>query len=337
LIDQLQSQALATWDEIHPNKAKPPTLDYLIQSRDYIIVFWFEPGVKSKDPVLISKIPRTQNFNPLAKRSIKLVDRLIANLSPPISETLPTRVIAGRVNDLTHIVMGIMPGEPMTMPADNFLGRRTAEVQISAFLDWLIEFQSQAAIGNKDFAWEEFIRGQQEVSGLEFLNADPYQGISQALISRLPPTSIPFTFGYGDAHHSNLLMEQNRISGVIDWIGVEEEGWFYTDWYYFLFFYAFEFFKKNSKTSIDALHRLAIDTILGVGDHWLTRLLQDQTQQYLENNSFDPQLNPEIFLTFLYDLHLPHGKGQLLKYAYSIYGAKYLGQDLTTGKQGFPK
>lgn len=319
MINQLRSQALAAWSEIHPLKEKPSTLDYLIQSRDYIIVFWFERGSKLWEPVLISKIPRTQNFNRYAERSIKLVYRLLADLKPPIRETLPTRVIAGQVNDLTHIVMGTMPGEPITMPADNSQGRRVVEQQLSAFLAWLVEFQSQAAVGSKVFAWGEFIKGQQELPGLDFLRADPYQETSQELISRLPTNSIPFTWGYGDAHHSNILMEAGRVSGVIDWIGVEEEQWFYTDWYYFIFFYALEFFKKNSKADLDSQRRLAISTTMGISDHWLTDLFKDKTLKYLENYSFDPQLSPELFTTFLYDLHWPQGKDQLLKDAYSIY------------------
>jgi hypothetical protein len=319
LINQLRDQALAAWGEIHPHKAKPSTLDYLIQSRDYIIVFWFERGSKSGEPVLISKIPRTQNFNRYAERSITLVDRLLTSLQPPLRETLPTRVIAGQVHDLTHIVMGIMPGEPISIPGDNSQGRRTVEQQLSAFLAWLIEFQVQAAVGSKVFTWDEFIKSQQGLPGLDFLRADPYQKASQELISRLPTNSIPFTWGYGDAHHSNILMKGGRVSGVIDWIGLEEEQWFYTDWYYFLFFYALEFFKKNSKADLDTQRRLAISTTMGNGDHWLTGIFQDKTTEFLEHNSFDPQLSPELFLTFLYDLHWPQGKDQLLKDAYSIY------------------
>jgi len=319
LINQLRSQALAAWSEIHPHKAKPSTLDYLIQSRDYIIVFWFERGSKSGEPVLISKIPRTQNFNRYAERSVNLVDRLLADLKPPVRETLPTRIIAGQVNDLTHIIMGIMPGEPITIPGEDSQGRRAVEQQLSAFLDWLVAFQAQAAVGSNVFNWSDFITIQLELPGLYFLRADPYQETSQALISRLPTNSIPLTWGYGDAHHSNILMEGGRVSGVIDWIGAEEEQWFYTDWYYFLFFYALEFFKKNSKADLDTQRRLAISTTMGISDHWLTDLFKDKTRQYLENYSFDPQLSPELIITFLYDLHWPQGKDQLLKDAYSIY------------------
>jgi hypothetical protein len=271
---------------------------------------------------LISKIPRTQNFNRYAERSVKLVSRLLADLKPPLSETLPTRVIAGHVHDLTHIVMGIMPGEPITLPGNNSQGRRAAAQHISAFLDWLIEFQAQATTGYKEFPWDEFIKGHHVKPELVFLRAGPYQGYSQELINRLPVTEIPFTWGYGDAHHSNILIEQGRVSGVIDWIGVKEETWFFTDWYYFLFFYALEFFKKNSQAGLDAQRKLAVSTTMGVVDHWLTALFKEKTRQFLEHFSFDPQMSPEFFLTFLYDLHWPQGKGQLLKDAYSIYIVK---------------
>lgn len=320
MIQQLQEQALAEWDKIHPDNVKPAALDYLIQSRDYIIIFWFDRAGKSKKPVLISKIPRSAIFNRYAERSVNLVEQLIADLRPPIRNTLPTRVLAGQVNGLIHIVMGIMPGEPIIIPPDNYLGRRAANRHLSAFLDWLVEFQAQATLNKRVYAWEDFLQSYQEEPGLDFLRSDPYQGISQELIHRLPVTEIPLTWGYGDAHHSNILLERSRVSGVIDWIGVKEETWFYTDWYYFLFFYALEFYKKNARVDRDAQRRLAISTTMGAGDHWLAKLFQNKTQQYLEHYSFDPQFSREFTLTFLYDLHWPQGKGQLLKEAYSIYG-----------------
>jgi hypothetical protein len=319
LIQQLQAQALAAWDKIHPDNVKPGALDYLIQSRDYIVVFWFDRGGKSKEPVLISKIPRTSNFNRYAERSVNLVDRLIADLKPPIRNTLPNRVIAGHVNNLTHIVMGIVPGEPIILPPDSPPGRRTVERHLSAFLDWLVEFQAQATLNKKVYAWEDLFQGYQEEPGLGFSRSDPYQGISQELIHRLPITEMPLTWGYGDAHHSNILLEKGQVSGVIDWIGVKEETWFFTDWYYFLFFYALEFYKKNARVDSDAQRRLAISTTFGIYDHWLAELFKNKTKQFLEHYSFDLKSSPEFTLTFLYDLHWPQGKGKLLKEAYSIY------------------
>jgi hypothetical protein len=334
LINQLRTQVLAVWDEIHPHREKPSTLDYLLQSRDYIILFWFEPNNKSRQPALISKIPRVRKFNRFAERSIKLVDQLRAKLKPPLNETLPTSVIAGHVNDLTHIVMSIMPGEPITMPADNFLGRRTVEQHLSAFLSWLTEFQAQAFNELQDYDWGAYLEEQHSKGEFEIFRAGQYQKTSQQIRDRLSTLTIPFTWGYGDAHHSNILLERDRISGVIDWIGVREKQWFHIDWYYFLFFYALEFFKKNSQADPGSQRRLAISTTLGVGDHWLAGLFQEKTQQFLERYSFDPDLSPELFLTFLYDLHWPQGKSQLLKDAYSIYGAKFPGQVQTTGKPG---
>jgi hypothetical protein len=90
------NQALGEWGKFHPHREKPPTLDYLIQSRDHIIVFWFEGTSKSKNPVLISKIPRTVQFNHYIERSVKLVDILRKNLKPPIKETIPYRFLLAK-------------------------------------------------------------------------------------------------------------------------------------------------------------------------------------------------------------------------------------------------
>jgi hypothetical protein len=319
LINQLRAQALAVWDQIHPQRVKPATLDYLLQSRDYILVFWFENGSNTKQPALISKIPRFKKFNCYLERSVKLVDGLKRDLKTPIVETLPTSVIAGRVNDLTHVVMGTVSGEPINIPADNFLGRQAAGQHLSAFLTWLIEFQAQSRISYQDYDCVEFINEQYSKAEFEFLRADQYRPYTQQISARLSSLTLPLTWGYGDAHHSNILMERDRISGVIDWIGVEEQQWFHCDWYYFLFFYALEFFKKNRKNSPDFQRKLAISTTMGVGDHWLTDLFQEKTRYFLENYSIDPNLSPELFITFLYNLHWPQGKARLIQDSFAIY------------------
>ena len=62
MINQLRTQALEVWGDIHPGLAKPSTLDYLLQSRDHIVIFWFARGNGSRHPVLISKLPRHKLF-----------------------------------------------------------------------------------------------------------------------------------------------------------------------------------------------------------------------------------------------------------------------------------
>jgi hypothetical protein len=322
LINQLLNQALGEWGNIHPHKGKPPTLDFLIQSRDHIIVFWFEITRKAKNPVLISKIPRTRQFNHYIERSVELVDSLRRILKPPITETIPFRVFAGRVNDLSHIVMGVLPGEPIYMPADNFLGRRAVERHLSAFLSWLVEFQSQSTTGNRAYDnsdWENFFEQRRINTFNDFPKDDQYQRSSKGVSDKLSAVTIPCSWGYGDAHHSNILTEGDQVSGVVDWLGVQESQWVHIDWYYFLFFYAMEFFKKNQNIDLAAQRRLAISTIMGINAHWLSGLFQGKTRQFLEHNSIEPHLNPEFFFTFLHNLYWPKDKDRLIKDAYTIY------------------
>jgi len=287
-------------------------------------VFWFEVRSKTKQPILISKIPRTVQFNYYLERSVKLVDSLRRVLGPPIQETIPFQVFAGSVNALSHVVMGTLPGEPINIPADNILGRRAVERHLSAFLSWLIEFQSQSMIGdqtNNALDWQEFF-AQQRINPMgDIPQDDQFHRLSKEISNRLSNTTMPCSWGYGDAHHSNILLEGNRVSGVIDWNGVKEKQWFFIDWYYFLFSYAVQFYKKNLKIDINSQCRLAISTTMGITNHWLTGLFQAKTRQFLEHNSFDPHLSPELFLTFLHDLHWPTKKEQLIKDAYSIYSS----------------
>ncbi len=330
LINQLLHQALGVWEKIHPHRLKPPTLDYLIQSRDHIIVFWFEIGGQTKQPILISKIPRIEKFNYNIERSVKLVDNFRRNLKPHIKETIPFRVFAGRVNDLSHIVMGALPGEPIYIPADNILGRRAVERHLSAFLSWLIEFQSQTMVAHQTYNtqdWEEFFAQRRLNAISDFSQDDQYQLLSKEISDRLSTRTIPSGWGYGDAHHSNILIDGCRISGVIDWIGVQENQWFYIDWYYFLFSYALQFYKKNLKTDIDSQRKLGISTTMGITDHWLTGLFQGKTRQFLAHYSFTPDLSQELFLTFLHGLHWPNNKALLIQDAYQVYNSTIATRD----------
>jgi hypothetical protein len=114
-------------------------------------------------------------------------------------------------------------------------------------------------------------------------------------------------------------MHNGRISGAIDWIGIEDHQWFHIDWYYFLFSYAIQFFKKNSNHDASRQLKLAISTSMGSNDHWLSDLFHEKTRQFLESNAIHPELSPELFLTFLHQLHWPEDKPNLLRQAYNIY------------------
>lgn len=319
MIKQLRAQALAVWGEIYPTKVEPATLDYLVQSRDHIVIFWFANGNESDQPALISKIPRSKIFNYYLERSIELVDQLRGQLQPPIIETIPYRVLAGKVNHLSHMVMGPVPGEPIKIPGNGFWGRRSAEQQINAFLYWLVNFQSQALVSQHNLDWEAYLAEHHSQAAFEFLKSAQFQPVNAAISQRLSPRTIPLTWGYGDAHHSNILMQGDRISGAIDWIGVEDQQWFHIDWYYFLFSYALQFFKKNSHSDPSLQHKLAISATMGYGDHWLSEIFQAKTRQFLEHYAIEPELSPELFLTFLHHLHWPNDKAQLMRAAYTIY------------------
>lgn len=126
MINQLRAQALDAWGEIHPDLAQPYTLDYLLQSRDHIVIFWFDKGNGSRHPVLISKLPRHMLFNYYLDRSIQRVDQLKAGLKSPVIETIPVRIHAGQVHQLFHMVMSAMPGDPLKIPGNSVWGRRIA-------------------------------------------------------------------------------------------------------------------------------------------------------------------------------------------------------------------
>lgn len=319
MIKQLRVQALNVWGEIHPDKTRPDSLDFLVQSRDHIVIFWFAKGNGSRQPVLISKLPRRKLFNYYLERSIDLVDQLRADLLSPVIETIPFRILAGQVNQLSHMVMEPLPGEPLKIPGNGFMGRRLAERQISAFLDWLLNFQSQALISQQTLEWKAFLDDHHSQAGYEFLEDAQFKPVNAAIIQRLSPCTIPITWGYGDAHHTNILMLGDRISGAIDWIGVEDQQWFHIDWYYFLFSYAIQFFKKNSNHDQSHGLKMAISATMGYGDHWLSKMFRSKTRQFLDKYAIGLESSQELFLTFLHHMHWPEDKDHMLHEAYTIY------------------
>jgi hypothetical protein len=322
LINQLLNQALREWGNIHPHREKPSTLDYLIQSRDHILVFWFEIGSQTNRPDLVSKIPRTKELNYHIERSVKLVNSLRRVLNSPIIETIPHRVLAGSVNELSHIVMGALPGEPINIHADSIFSRRWVERHLSAFLSWLIEFQSQSMIGTQTYAardWMDFFEQQRTNTFDEIPEDDRYQHSLMGISDKLSGARIPRSWGYGDAHPSNILTEGDQVSGVIDWIGVQEKQWVHIDWYYFLFFYALEYFKQNRNIDLATKRRLAISTIIGNNDYQLSGIFLAKTRQFLEHHFIDPDLSPELFVTFLYNLYWPEEKALLIQDTCNTY------------------
>lgn len=319
MINQLRAQALDAWGEIHPDLAQPYTLDYLLQSRDHIVIFWFDKGNGSRHPVLISKLPRHMLFNYYLDRSIQRVDQLKAGLKSPVIETIPVRIHAGQVHQLFHMVMSAMPGDPLKIPGNSVWGRRIAESQIDAYRNWLQHFQSQSLVNHQKPNWASYLAEHHRQSPFVFLDSAQFDPVNSAIIQQLSPSSIPITWGYGDAHHSNILMLNGRISGAIDWIGIEDHQWFHIDWYYFLFSYAIQFFKKNSNDNASRQLKLAISTSMGSSDHWLSDLFHEKTRQFLESNAIRIELSPELFLTFLHHLHWPEDKPNLLRQAYTIY------------------
>jgi hypothetical protein len=220
--------------------------------------------------------------------------------------------------------MSAVPGDPLRIPADTFWGRRSAERQIDAFYDWLHNFQFQTRISHQNLDWETYLGDHHSQTNFQFLENSQFRQVNADIIQQLSPHRIPITWGYGDAHHSNILMKDRHISGAIDWIGVEDHQWFFIDWYYFLFSYAIQFFKKNSNKDNSYRLKLALAASMGCSNHWLSILFQEKTRQFLEDNSIPPEASPELFLTFLHHLHWPEGKPGLLRDAYTIYSQRKL-------------
>lgn len=320
MIDQLIQQALDCWELIYPGVPQPIQLDCILQSRSQIIVFHFATDQRNNMPVLISKISRSEDMNPSLERSVNLLQQLRHKLSPRLLDTIPTAVIAGQVERLSHVVMNPVPGHLMLIPGIDRKTPHVVQLHINAFSSWLLDFQSQTSVGyhswNK-FAWEEYFK---KWLGEDFLyeaNEGKSSNWHDIICTNLSDVPIPLAWCYGDAHHSNLLLDNYRISGVVDWVGTRSEDFVFHDWYYFLFLYAVEFFKKNYGQEDDERAIQAIDTIMGVTENQLSKNFKQENIRFLQHHQLEPNLNSSLFISFLSKLYWPNNKQKLIQHAIS--------------------
>ncbi|MFQ5923772.1 MAG: hypothetical protein ACE5M4_13100, partial [Anaerolineales bacterium] len=105
MIASIIRQALNSWPRLRPGIVPPSQLETVLQSRDQVIIFYFDAESRSEHPVLISKIARTPMHNTKLKTSVVTMGRLREVLKDDMKETIPRSVLGGSIVDLVHIVM----------------------------------------------------------------------------------------------------------------------------------------------------------------------------------------------------------------------------------------
>lgn len=323
MIAAILQQVLGHWPRVYPHLQTPETLDFIFQSRNHIVVHWFLKGKRFSFPILFSKIARDKIQSSKLERAIGLTNQLIDRLAAPFVNTIPKRWVAGKINGLLHILIEPVPGRTMIIPPATEWGNKTVLIHTRAFYDWLLELQRQTAMGTKtcnQSDWESFFSQSldPEFYEMTILNRNLRLMIA-TLCTRLAGLTLPLAIGYGDAHHSNLLMTGQKISGVVDWVGIMQEQWVFIDWFYFLFMYAIEHYKKNLSLDPEEQVQFAINAIMGNNRDGFSGIINRQTDRFLEHYQVPIHLKPQLAFVFLAKLHWTKDKSNLMNYAAQKY------------------
>jgi Phosphotransferase enzyme family len=172
--------------------------------------------------------------------------------------TLPTPKLIGTYNDngITYIVMSRLPGKPLVslLPTMSLSEINVVTSDLKAMMDELRSlriqnFETWSYIGSvgrqpcRDFL---FMLGD-ESKGPFQTEEDMYENIIERWINRfkmnpLLESSVEFTrrlyretsgndivFTHGDLDPRNILVENGRVSGIVDW---EQAGWYPEYWEY---------------------------------------------------------------------------------------------------------
>jgi hypothetical protein len=300
------------WLGLEIDQPIPDRIEYVMQSRDRVIFFLFSADHKDI-PLAIVKFCRKPKenlpFQESVQRTIEIRQMLEGD---EIKKTVPAMALLPQINGLAVAVEKALPGWSL----DISVPERDKNVMVSAscqaFMDWLIRFQSHVRTGQLEVssAWIEakLIRRLGK-AGIE----EAYISKVERLTNKLIGIQMPLTWAYGDAHPSNLLLVDGKITGVIDWQGVSPDQWPVFDWFQFVLSLVQELTKiqyHNDK------HKQIINEcsfLLNKPSTTMGNILLKNTIDFFSNLKLDHNLISPMYLVFLIRYYSIGRKPALLK------------------------
>ena len=171
-------------------------------------------------PVLAVKAPTTA----AAARAVAAEERVLVELRPLVSDALadaiPRVVGAVEYRGLRAAVTTAMQGKPMStsyIAWRHTASRRRVEADFAAVAAWLAELQRDTAGASVPIDLDGGVaaRLRHRYEGDEHLLAD--LGRLAEIYARLRRSSTPRTAVHGDLWFANVLVDDGRVSGVVDW------------------------------------------------------------------------------------------------------------------------
>ena len=174
----------------------------------------------SAQPVLAVKAPTTE----AAANAVAAEERFLVELRPlvpdALADAIPRVVGAVEYRGLRAAVTTAMQGKPMStsyIAWRHTASRRRVEADFAAVAAWLAELQRASAAGRAPLDLDGGVatRLRQRYEGDQHLPVD-LRRLAE-IYARLRRSSTPRTAVHGDLWFANVLVDRERVSGVVDW------------------------------------------------------------------------------------------------------------------------
>lgn len=320
MIDQLIERALESWDDFWPGSARPRDVRYVLQSRRRIVVFLFDACSTGERLAAVIKVSRRTEENAGLERSVRVLAEVRGQLRGPIGATVPRAILLPPLNGLSVMLAQGMPGTPMYLERLPLIGLVRHRRNWTAWRRWVLQFQEQSATTLEPISCatlDEWILANIARSLRQDERAASIIADLHAIVRELEGNPIRKGWRYGDAHHSNILLDRRMVTGVVDWEGAQPGQWPTLDWLQFAVQYLVDFYHAMApNASRTACAEWAIDSILRSPNTPLDKLVQKQTYRFLSASGIDHKALPAFFISFL-ATQWPCDRGALLRHAHA--------------------
>ncbi len=322
MIEQIVGSALEHWDELCPGEPCPEGVRYILQSRRRVILFLFCGRGKGDRLVGVVKISRRAEENRVLEKAAKSAMKVRQQLCGHVLETVPKTILLKPIQGLSVALEQGLPGKPMYLGQIPWIAGRTHRRNWQLWRAWLVEFQRQTR--SRSVRIDTDMTDQILIPNLgmtlkDHQNAAHIISDLQLLVKELEGVLIPKVWRYGDAHHSNILIDKNQVSGVVDWEGVEVDHWPTSDWFQFAFQYLVDVERKKApQVAPSEWGKRAIDILLRPSDSRLASLVHEQGQMLLAAHGIESSFGPALFVVFLAQLYWPWDKASLCSHTHAV-------------------
>lgn len=316
MLNEILSSCREHWHDIEPEWLFPEKIRYILQSRSRVLIFLFDASRPKKRLAGVVKICRNQEDTVHFVHAVTTAIQVRQALYGEVRTTVPRMALLEPLGREGVSLEQALPGAPMRIPAGLFASREH-RTNITAFRHWLIAFQEQLK-KNSPACPVGLAPLQTEIeNSLAAMSLSPgcVLVLSQAIKEIVGITRCA-TWRCGDLHHSNILIQDGQVSGVIDWEGVQFDQLGVSDWLQFAYQYMVDYWRiMRPGMSPIQLGKLATDSLMLSPSSALTQLMREETVEVLKANGYTSSHLPALLTAFLIRLWWPWEKDQLLQHA----------------------